>query len=141
VDQLTGELGSLMKAIMAATSREFFAELERQELRLGQVKALGTLAEAGEPLSLKALSERIGLSLPGMSRSVDVLVQRGLVKRDEDPEDRRSKRVGLTAKGRRTFEGLVELRIARLREWVERLDADQRAALSEGINAVRDHTA
>ena len=71
---------------------------------------------------MKAISEEVGLSLPGMSRAVDGLDKRGMVKRAEDPTDRRAKRVTLTAKGRRTMEGLMELRLAGLRAFVTELE-------------------
>jgi DNA-binding MarR family transcriptional regulator len=138
-EELTLRLGALMKHLLGSTGREFFAEMERRGLGIAHVKTLGILADSEEPLSLKALSEQLGLSLPGISRSVDVLVQRGLVKRKEDPEDRRAKRVELTAKGRRTFEALIELRLAALDEWVAQLDPDERDALSRGVRAVERH--
>ncbi len=50
-------------------------------------------------MSVKALSDAIGLSLAGVSRSIEAMVQRGDVKRAEDPRDRRSKL--LTATPRR----------------------------------------
>ena len=43
-------------------------------------------------VSVKELAEELGLSLPGASRAVDALLQRGLVERREDEHDRRMKR-------------------------------------------------
>ena len=58
-------------------------------------------------MALGAVADALGLSLPAISRAVDGLVQRGLVKREEDPRDRRSKLVTATAAGARTFERLT----------------------------------
>ncbi|MGH2804792.1 MAG: helix-turn-helix domain-containing protein, partial [Thermoleophilaceae bacterium] len=74
-EALVDDLTALMKHLLMATGRDFFAELERAGISLTQVKSLGLLAEADEPMSIKALSEAIGLSLPGVSRAVDGLVQ------------------------------------------------------------------
>ena len=135
-DELALKLGALLRHLLRATGRDFFAAMERHELGLTQVKALQALADAGEPISLGALSEQLGLSLPGVSRSVDGLVCRGFVKREEDPDDRRAKRLQLTAKGRRTLDTLLELRLAALRAWVETLDPAEQRALLDGLGAV-----
>ena len=120
-DELVLSLGAVMRHLMTTTGRSFFHEVERLGLSLSQVKTLQVMADR-EPSTLKSISDELGLSLPGVSRAVDGLHKRGLVKRVEDPEDRRAKRVSLTAKGRRTFAGLLELRLAGLRDFVAGLD-------------------
>ena len=65
-----------------------------------QMKTLGMLDDCVEEVSVKELSERLGLSLPATSRTVDGLLRRGLLSRREDTEDRRIKRVRLTDDGR-----------------------------------------
>ena len=121
-----------MRHLVTGTGGEFFRELERLDLSLTQVKSLGLLAER-EAASIGTLSEEIGLSLPAVSRAVEGLVQRGMVKRAEDPTDRRARRVTSTAKGRRTFEGLLEIRVAGIRAFVEGLEDAQRDALAAGL--------
>lgn len=53
-----------------------------------------------EGASLSAVADRVGLSLPAMSRLIDGLVARDLVRREESPEDRRRITLRLTALGR-----------------------------------------
>ena len=110
-----------MRHLMANTGQGFFHEVERLELSLSQIKTLMFMSDH-EPETLKAISEEVGLSLPGVSRAIDGLHKRGMVKRVEDPADRRAKRVSLTAKGRRTVEGLMELRLAGLRAFLDQLE-------------------
>jgi DNA-binding MarR family transcriptional regulator len=71
-----------------------------------------------------------------ISRAVDGLVKRGSVKREEDPLDRRSKRVRLTAKGRHAWESFAALRLAGLRAFVERLEPEERDALLHGLRPI-----
>ena len=130
-------LTALMRHLVTDTGRDFFKEVERLDLTFSQIKSLSLLA-GREPLTLKAISDEIGLSLPAISRGVDSLVKRGLVKRAEDPTDRRAKRVWLTAKGRRTFEGLLELRLVGVRNFVDGLEPDERDALAEGLRPLME---
>jgi DNA-binding MarR family transcriptional regulator len=134
--QLTQALGALIKHLLVSSGRDFFAELERTGISLTQLKTLGLLSEADEPTSVKALSDLIGLSLPGVSRAVDGLVQRGELARQEDPRDRRSRLLSITPRGRRTYERLVAVRMAGIRAFVDELSADERQALAEGLDAV-----
>jgi DNA-binding MarR family transcriptional regulator len=143
VDEVTRHLGGFMKYLMTATGRDFFAELERRDMGLSQVKTLQILTEAEGPVPITAISDSLGLSVPTVSRSVEALVCRELASRTEDPSDRRSKLVRITAKGRRTADQLYALRAAGLREWVQSLTPEEREALAQGLRplAQRDDVA
>ena len=95
-EALTQHLFAFVNKLLTAGHRELFAAMEKEDLSITQVKSLHALADADAPMALGAVSELLGLSLPAISRSVDGLVQRGLVKREEDPRDRRSKLVTAT---------------------------------------------
>jgi DNA-binding MarR family transcriptional regulator len=133
---VTRELTALTKHLLLTTSRDLFHELERAGISLTQIKSLTFLAEADEPLSVKALSDVIGLSVPGVSRAIDGLVQRGEVTRVEDPRDRRSKLLSITPRGRRTYERLLAIRVAGIRRFVDELDPEEQEALARGLSAV-----
>jgi DNA-binding MarR family transcriptional regulator len=127
------DLSLLLKHLLGSTNREFFAALQDAGISFSQLKCLGVLANADSPLSLGALSEDIGLSLAAVSRAVDGLVQRGEVKRQEDPSDRRSKLVTLSARGRTTYERVVAVRIAGVERFVDGLESDERERLGAAI--------
>lgn len=127
------DLSLLLKHLLGSTNREFFAELQDAGISFSQLKCLGLLSNADSPLSLGALSEEIGLSLPAVSRAVDGLVQRGEVKRKADPSDRRSKLVTLSARGRATYERVVAVRMAGVDRFVEGLEPDEREALGAAV--------
>ena len=130
------DLGLLIKHLLGSTNREFFAELQDAGISFSQLKCLGLLSNAEAPLSLGALSEDLGLSLAAVSRAVDGLVQRGDVKRQEDPADRRSKLVTLTARGRGIYERVVAVRVAGVERFVDELDPDQRDALGAALEPI-----
>ena len=131
-EELTVGLSRLVRHLLTATGQDFFQEVERLELSLSQIKTMSALVDREAP-TVRDLSEAVGLSLPGISRAIEGLVKRGLVKRADDPEDRRCKRVTFTARGRRTFEGLMELRLAGIRRFVVGLEPEERDALAAGL--------
>jgi DNA-binding MarR family transcriptional regulator len=98
-----------------------------------QMKTLGMLDDCVEEVSVKELSERLGLSLPATSRTVDGLLRRGLLTRLEDPDDRRVKRVRLTDQGRAVVHQIVTARLQGLEAFATTLSDEQRAALMAAL--------
>jgi len=135
------DLGLLMRHLLGSTNREFFAALQDAGISFSQLKCLGLLANADAPLSLGALSEDIGLSLAAVSRAVDGLVQRGEVKRQEDPSDRRSRLVTVSARGRATYERVLAVRVAGVERFVEDLEPARRDALEAALAPIVEELA
>jgi DNA-binding MarR family transcriptional regulator len=125
-----------MKHLLLTTSPDFFAELEKAGISVTQAKSLIVLINADHPMSVKSLSNALGLSLPGISRSIEAMVQRGEVKREEDPLDRRSKLLSVTPRGRKLYERLLAVRLAGVRRFVEELTPEEQVALAQGLDAV-----
>ena len=136
VESVATDLGVLMKHLLVSSSRDFFSAIEEAGLTFTQVKCLHLLGDADEPLALNALSDRLGLSAPAISRAVDGLVQRGEVKRTEDQRDRRSKLLTVSARGRRTMDRFVAIRFAGIRRFVEGLSEDELGSLATGIGPI-----
>ena len=130
------DLSVLLKHLLGSTNREFFGVLQDAGISFSQLKCLALLSNADAPLSLGALSEEIGLSLPAVSRAVDGLVQRGELKRQEDPSDRRSKLVTVNARGRATYERVVAVRIAGVERFVAGLEPDERETLGAAVGPI-----
>jgi DNA-binding MarR family transcriptional regulator len=135
-ETLSRDLASFMNRILVAGSRDLFAAIEKAGLTITQVKCLKTLCEADEALSLGALSDALGLSLPALSRAVDNLVRRGQVKREEDPRDRRSKLLTVTPRGRATYEQLTALRLVGIKNFVAGLEPAEQEALAAALGPV-----
>ena len=136
VDSVATDLGALMKHLLVSSSRDFFSAIEEAGLTFTQVKCLHLLGDADEPLALNALSDRLGLSAPAISRAVDGLVQRGEVKRTEDQRDRRSKLLTVSARGRRTMDRFVAIRFAGIKRFVGGLSDDELISLGAGIGPI-----
>jgi len=135
-EAVTDGLTLLMKHLLITRGRDFFREMEKTGLSITQAKTLMLLIETDEPMPLRALSDVTGLSVPGISRAVDGLVQRGELNREEDPRDRRSKLLTVTARGRKTYERLLSTRVAGVRRFVDELTREEQEVLARGLEAV-----
>jgi len=96
-DDLARQAWRAMSDLVLAHDRKD-AVADALGLSFARVRALRRLAP--EPLTLRALAERLGADPPYVTLIVDDLEGRGLVKRTPHPDDRRSKLVQLTAAGR-----------------------------------------
>jgi DNA-binding MarR family transcriptional regulator len=135
-------LGEFLRFLTQSAGNDFVKAVEDAGLSLTQLKAMHVLAGADEELSLNGLSERLGgLSLPTLSRAIEALVQRGYVRRNEDAEDRRVKRLRLTAKGQGTIDRLIEIRVSEFEAVLETLTADERERLARALEPILERRA
>jgi len=74
--------------------------LEPLGLSLAKLGLLSHLVQAGEPLPLRALAERLACVRSNITQLVDRLEADKLVARLDDPNDRRSVRATITPEGR-----------------------------------------
>ncbi|MGN6662697.1 MAG: MarR family winged helix-turn-helix transcriptional regulator [Solirubrobacterales bacterium] len=115
--------------------------IEETGLSMTQCKALlelGGLGESPHAWQVSDLAERFGVSVPSMSRAVDALVRAKLANRVEDPDDRRVRRVKITAKGKDLVATLVTVRMAGIEAFVTTLTAAQRRKLDAAVEALMD---
>ncbi len=115
--------------------------MEESGLTLTQCKTLLMLAgpEGEEPYAGRDIAERLQLSLPSVSRAVDELVRSRLVRRVEDPEDRRIRRLTITDKGRRLAGEIVAARLADMEAFAASLTPAQRRKLDAALEAMLDN--
>jgi DNA-binding MarR family transcriptional regulator len=134
--ELAKDLGRFLKGVLMTNNREFFVALQEAGISFTQLKCVGALQQAGGPMSLGALADELALSPAAISRAVDGLVQRGALRREEDPEDRRSKIVSLAPRGRAVYERVMAVRLAGLKNFVEELEPPEREALGSALHPI-----
>ena len=132
--KLAAELLELWHHLMRGSTEQLYALIAELDVSITQMKTLHVLAEGSSELSVKELSDRLGLSLPGASRIVDALLRRGWLERREDPVDRRVKRVGITDEGRRVVDRIEAARLAGLEDYAASLTPEQRTRLSSALS-------
>lgn len=136
--ELALRLGSLMLHVLGSEGGAVIRAVDETGLNFVQMKALFTLAGADDddPLSVKSLAERLDVSLPSASRAVEDLHRRRLATRVEDPDDRRVKRVSLTAAGRRISDTVLAARLRGLERFAAGLSAPERRKLEAALDAL-----
>jgi DNA-binding MarR family transcriptional regulator len=132
--KLAAELLELWHHLMRGSSQQMYALIAELDVSITHMKTLHVLADGGSELSVKELSDRLGLSLPGASRIVDALMRRGWLERREDPDDRRMKRVRITDEGRKVLARIEAARLAGLEDYAASLTPEQRTRLSSALS-------
>jgi DNA-binding MarR family transcriptional regulator len=113
-----------------------YALLEELRIGLTDMKLLHHLSAEPDPLTVKELAERMGLSLPGASRAADALLKRGWLSRQEDEHDRRMKRLAITAGGRDVLRRVEEARMAGLEDVIADVPTVDLDRLSKAIDPI-----
>jgi DNA-binding MarR family transcriptional regulator len=131
-DQL---LFSLLGAAHHLESR-IEAELGQVGLSMSKLGVLTQLVEAGKPLPLSELAARLSCVRSNMTQLIDRLEAEGLVRRVDDPSDRRSVLAMVTELGeQKQGAGAGQLALVRER-FVDRLPPGDREALVRAIAAL-----
>jgi DNA-binding MarR family transcriptional regulator len=131
-DQLAEDIGLFRRAVLPEFLIGMLSQMGDAEPNLPQMATL-YLLDAGATPTVGELADQLGRSMSVTSRLVDHMVKRGWVNRDEDPDDRRVKRLGITDAGRtflRSFEGV---RAQAQREVMTYLTDDEQRQVSEAM--------
>jgi DNA-binding MarR family transcriptional regulator len=129
---LAQDLCAFIAHVQKNSGDDIFRMVGELELSLSQLKLLMILDRDGER-TLKDLAEALVLSLPAASRAVDGLVKRKMVVRREDVDDRRQKRVAISAKGSGVIGRLNQARLVAIQQALENLTTDERATLAGAL--------
>jgi DNA-binding MarR family transcriptional regulator len=133
---LARQLLGFFRFAWATGDSDFLREVSDLELTFTQFKALMLVAHEPVELSVKDVSDRLGISFPAASRAVEPLVKRGIVERAEDPVDRRVKRVHTTKAGDRLVERLIATRIESFEQMLEGFSVTERRKLGDALDEI-----
>ena len=82
---------------------------------------------------MSQVSERFEITPAAASQLVDKLVQSGLIRRQEDPQDRRAKSLELTDKGKELIHQGIEERYRWVDQLARKLTEEERSKVSEAL--------
>jgi DNA-binding MarR family transcriptional regulator len=91
-----------------------------------------------DPASGQELAQHLGVGLGTVTGIVDRLVARRLVTRQEDPDDRRIRRIALTPTGRELADEVVHAGLSRFRCVLELLDTETLRAFESVMRKFAD---
>lgn len=112
------------------------------DLTMSQLKMIFVLSGAMGPgesssgLRVGEVARRLGVTLPTVTAVMDKLVERGLVRRDEDPVDRRQHVCRLTGDGKALLHRLMAGRRAFTNALLEHMDNRELTAFLRGMQVL-----
>ena len=123
--------------MVSLVTQAFWGELRRsgETIEISQWSTLKRIDRG--PCTMSELARYKGVGLPTISKSVDMLVRRGLVERWVDKADRRQTLVRLTPSGRRLLKSCRRALEAFLDERLAVLTTDERGAIDASLQLVR----
>ncbi len=130
------EMAVLVPRLVGAFQRNFSRELARFGLTFPQFIALNALERFEGTCRMGPLAEAALRSAASMTGIVDRLLERGLVRRERHPGDRRSVVVQLTEQGRALLEEVREARRQKVHRLLEVLPETERHRLREIVNTL-----
>jgi len=113
----------------------FAAQLGELNLGFTQLAALYALADSGT-MTISDMADTIGRSPSAVSRLVDSLVERQLVERRQDSEDRRLRTLALTGRGKAVLGRVDRARAEEFLAIVRPLTTRERAVVGMGVAAL-----
>ena len=133
---LAAGLMDLWREILKGSTRDLYKLLAELDLSMTQLKLLHILVECEAETSVKELAEALSMSLPNASRTIDGLLQRGLLERREDEHDRRMKRVRANDKALTLIDRVDTARLQGLEAWAADLSPVQRKTLLDALSTL-----
>ena len=129
---------------LLACSTQIETEIRRRlraghGMTLARFDYLAQLHRHPDGLRMNALSRYLMVTGGNVTALTDELTKAGWVRRDNDPADRRSFRVALTASGRRAFERVAREHEAWVIELLGGLDAAGKQQLHGLLGGLRQH--
>lgn len=118
-------------------SRRMRAERADEDVTDGQLSVLIVLFKEG-PQTLGSLAEHERVTPPSMNRTVNALVEAGLVTRDSSPDDGRKVLLALSAPGAEIVNETKRRRVAWFARQLDTLTPAQRTALDVAAPILRE---
>jgi DNA-binding MarR family transcriptional regulator len=133
MDPLVVALIMAILPVFKDSQTEVMAATAEFDLTLSQLRMLFVLDKARADLAVNEVADQVSLSMAAAGRAVDGLVRGGLLSRREDSLDRRIKRIGLTAAGKRAIDQIGAARRHSVERFVAALNETERAALTTAV--------
>ena len=127
-------------AVFMRRSMQSFIRYARQSgLSMSQINTLFHIHRASGS-GVTDLGEHLGISNAAVSQLLERLVQQGLIRRDEDPADRRAKKLTLTEKGAQTLQEGIHARQGWLHDLSAALSAAEKEQVAAALKILIDKT-
>lgn len=124
---------SLISARLGNYVAQMYAS--RHDLTMPAWRSLAVIARY-QPLTAKQLAMLTSSDAFKVARAIELLVRRGLIRRDVDKTDRRRASLRLTAQGRKIYRDIERFVVRIERELAATLDASELATLRQCLDKI-----
>ena len=124
---------SLISARLGNYVAQMYAS--RHDLTMPAWRSLAVIARY-QPLTAKQLAMLTSSDAFKVARAIELLVRRGLIRRDVDKDDRRRASLRLTAQGRKIYNDIEKFVVRIERELTATLDARELACLRQSLDKI-----
>jgi len=131
-DPLIANLAEWMEISRRRTMHDFIQYARANGLSMSHLGALIHLHHKGSS-AVKDLADHLGVSNAAVSQMLERLVQDGIVQREEDPSDRRAKRINLTDKGNKMLHEGILARQSWMNALAETLTVEERDNIQRAL--------
>ena len=132
--ELINEVISLFHKLGQSRMHYQFEPWRKLDVPLAQLKSLFLIHIRGS-INVRNLALDLGVTPGNVTSIVDRLVAQGLVRRSENPEDRRMVLLQLTDQGRKTITDIHETGISHVKRALERMSTEDIIALACGVSS------
>lgn len=108
ISDLTDHLGYWLRLVSNHVSHSFARKLEGNGVTTAEWVLMRVLYDV-DALAPSRVAEQMGMTRGAISKLADRLVEKGLLARREDPDDKRAQSLSLTGDGRRLVPALARL--------------------------------
>ncbi len=122
-------------SLISARLGNFVAQMyaSRHDLTMPAWRSLAVIARH-QPLTAKQLAMLTSSDAFKVARAIELLVRRGMIRRDVDENDRRKASLRLTAQGRKVYNDIEKFVVRIERELTSALDARELATLQQSLD-------
>lgn len=135
-DAVAHQLDVFFRRLFASSESEALSALAEADLTFNQVRIAMFLACIDESVPINEIASQAGLSMTTVGRTLESMVERGLVERRESPSDRRVRLVSLTSQGREVIERHFQARRDALVAFIRQLPDQHVRALAAALDPI-----
>jgi DNA-binding MarR family transcriptional regulator len=139
IDPFDAVLQEWVAVFMRRSMQSFIRYARQSGLSMSQINTLFHIHHAGGS-GVTDLGEHLGITNAAVSQLLERLVQQGLILRDEDPADRRAKKLTLTEKGAQTLQEGIHARQGWLHDLSATLSVAEKEQITVALKILIDKT-
>lgn len=98
ISDLTAHIGYLLRAVSNAVSQEFARKVAREGVTVAEWAMLRSLYDS-DAIAPSALAQKMGMTRGAISKLADRLLEKGLIERVGNPDDKRGHSLSLSDAG------------------------------------------